>query len=371
MYLHDPQMQKIVEAAKKLHVDGKILFVMLGEHCSVEVPELITALNKEQINFFGGQFPAVIYDDQKSSKGAVLKSYPVLGGPYLIKSMGNNNLELPEFIEFGSTGKKPVALILVDGMAANISSFLNMLFDKLARRVSYIGGGAGSLSLKQQPCLFTPAGFFQDAALVTFLDLECQLGVRHGWERIMGPLVATKTDKNKIYELNWQNAYEVYRDVVEGDSGQKFTSDNFFDLAKGYPFGMLREYSECVVRDPVALGSDSELICVGEVPENSVLDILKGKDSSLIAAARQAAEDCISAKKDNIEDCLVADCISRVLFLEDNFTLELIEVKQALAKINQELLPAGMLTLGEISSSGEKYLEFFNKTIVIGVFYDR
>lgn len=371
MYLHDPQMQKIVEAAKKLNIDGKCVYIMLGEHCSVKVPELIAALNKEQVHFFGGQFPAVIYDDRKSSKGTVLKSYPVLGNPYLIKNMGNNNLVLPEFKELGNAGKKTTALILVDGMAANIGCFLNKLFNKLARRVSYIGGGAGSLSLKQQPCLFTNEGFFQDAALVVFLDLECQLGVSHGWERIMGPLVATKTDKTKIFEFNWQNAYEIYRDVVEGDSGQKLTPDNFFDIAKGYPFGMLREYSECIVRDPLALGSANELICVGEVPENSVLDILKGKDSSLIAAARQATEDSLPAREVNIKDCLVADCISRVLFLEDKFSLELKEVKQALAKINQNLIPAGMLTLGEISSSGERYLEFFNKTIVVGVFHDR
>lgn len=370
MYLHDPQMQNIIEAAKKLHIDGKSVYIMLGEHCAVEVPELIAALNKEKVSFFGGKFPAVIYDDQKSSKGVVLKSYPVLSGPYLIKGLENSNLELPEFKEVGSTGKKPVALILVDGLAAGVAGFLSNLFDRLARSVSYIGGGAGSLSLKQQPCLFTPEGFFQNAAMVTFLNLECRLGVRHGWERIVGPLVATKTDKNKIYELNWQNAFEVYRDVVEADSGQKFTPDNFFDLAKGYPFGMLREYSECIVRDPIALGSDSELICVGEVAENSVLDVLKGLDSSLIAAARQAAEDCMPLQEENIEDCLVADCISRVLFLEDKFSLELQEVKQALFKIKQNLLPAGMLTLGEISSSGERYLEFFNKTIVVGVFYD-
>ncbi|UNC92010.1 FIST signal transduction protein [Candidatus Contubernalis alkaliaceticus] len=372
MYLSNPEVQEIVRATKELNSsEGRVVFIVMGEKSTVNVPELISGLNDEKINFFGGIFPGVIYDEKQTDSGVVLESFPVLYGPYVINDLDRNDFQLPEFTAIhGEADKKHSALILVDGLTGNIADFLSQLFSRLARSVNYFGGGAGSISLEQKPCLFSPQGFFQDAAIVTFLALECKLGVRHGWERIMGPLVATKTSKNRVIELNWQKAYDVYREIVEDNSEKKFTANNFFDIAKGFPFGMLKDYVECVVRDPIAVGEEGELICVGEVPENSVLDILKGTDTALIEAAGQAAADCMEAKGEKITHTMVIDCISRVLFLEKNFPVELKKVKQNLSAICEDILPFGMLTLGEISSYGEGYLEFFNKTIVTGVFYE-
>jgi len=104
------------------------------------------------------------------------------------------------------------------------------------------------------------------------------------------------------------------------------------------------------------------------VPENTVLDILKGKSKSLINAAKLAATDS-SKLSGKVKNTLIIDCISRVLFLEDDFSKELIEVKKAIKSIDSNIIPEGVLTLGEISSQ-EGYLEFYNKTIVIGLLYE-
>jgi hypothetical protein len=371
VYIPEPTIENIVCKAKEMNADSKITFIMLGEHCDLDVTDLIAALNAEKLNYFGGLFPGVLYGETRSENGAVMVDLPVIGKPNLINNLESGLAQVPELNKDGhSANKKNAALIIVDGLAGNIAGFLTALFQKFANSVTYIGGGAGSLSLQQKPCLFTPEGFFQNAALLVFLDMECTLGVRHGWETIAGPLVATKTDKNKVLELNWENAYDVYRKVVESNSGQTFTENNFFDLAKGYPFGMIKEYAESIVRDPLSVGAEGELICVGEVPVNSVLNILKGTDTALVAAAGQAVADCLPAKGKNIKCCLIADCISRVLFLEAGFINELRAVKNQLSTIQPSLIPVGMLTLGEISSYGEGFLEFFNKTMVVGVFHD-
>ncbi|MFH0774848.1 MAG: FIST C-terminal domain-containing protein [bacterium] len=106
---------------------------------------------------------------------------------------------------------------------------------------------------------------------------------------------------------------------------------------------------------------------MGEVPENSLLNILKGEPDSLIQAAGKAAKEACGKET----YCnLVADCISRTLFLGDDFARELAAVKENLVIRGKENIPAGMLTLGEISSYGETTLEFFNKTIMIGGCYE-
>ncbi|MEW5921890.1 MAG: FIST C-terminal domain-containing protein [Bacillota bacterium] len=372
MYISNTATQNLLDVILKMKVtDDEVLFIMLGEKDNLHLPLFISELNELNISFFGGIFPGIIYDEQKYEEGAIVTKFPVLGKPLLVKGLDSGNIDLPDMTEILKIlNKKYAAMILVDGLTGNISRFLTLLYSKLANSVNYFGGGAGSLTLKQKPCIFTSAGLFQDAAVIVFLQLECQLGVRHGWERIMGPIVATETDRNTIIELNWNKAFDVYREIVERDSGKKITANNFFDIAKGYPFGMLKQYAECVVRDPITVGSNGELICVGEIPENSVLDILKGEATSLIDAAGQAAGACKTASGKKVTHSFIVDCISRVLFLENNFYRELHEIKTKFKGIDQYSVPMGMLTLGEISSYGEGFLEFFNKTIVTGILYE-
>ncbi|MFK7905998.1 MAG: FIST signal transduction protein, partial [Chitinophagales bacterium] len=192
---------------------------------------------------------------------------------------------------------------------------------------------------------------------------------RHGWQQLEGPFVATRTEKNVIHELNWQNAFDLYKEVIDQDCTIPITKDNFFDIAKAYPFGIFKENSEDIVRDPIAVDENGALVCVGEVPENTVLYILKGEKNALISSAKRAAEDTLSEDMPEIAQTLIVDCISRTLFLENDFSEELKVVSECFNKTNQPIHPQGILTLGEISSYGEGYLEFFNKTIVIGTFF--
>ena len=56
------------------------------------------------------------------------------------------------------------------------------------------------------------------------------------------------------------------------------------------------------------------------------------------------------------------DCISRVLFLEKDFEKEL-------AAVYDPKYPLfGALTIGEIANNKHDYLEFYNKTSVVGSF---
>jgi len=197
--------------------------------------------------------------------------------------------------------------------------------------------------------------------------------VRHGWRELKGPFVATRSDRNTIIQLNWRNAFDVYRSTVEADAGVTITTENFFRVASGYPFGIRKEGQEVLVRDPVAVGPGGSLVCVGDVPENAALSILKGEPRLLVSAAGQAAREALLDGGDParpVRHCLLADCVSRSLFLGERFSEELDEIADGLGGGAEGCQPVGMLTLGEISSHGEGYLEFFNKTSVVAVVHD-
>ncbi len=62
MYLSDPGIEEVVFAIKEMDSNEKQILIMIGEHCKLNVPELITALNAEKINYYGGISPGVIYN---------------------------------------------------------------------------------------------------------------------------------------------------------------------------------------------------------------------------------------------------------------------------------------------------------------------
>lgn len=368
MLVTKTQTNEIVGVIRDMQVEeNESVLLLFGEESKVDYSSLITAINALDVSFFGGVFPGIIHGKENFKSGCIIKKLPAACKPIVIQGLESDEFEIPNLMEEYNLKQGSFTLLtFVDGLTANIATYLKKLFHVYGNTTNFLGGGAGSLTLVQQPCVFSNEGLFQDAAILCPINMEVSLGVKHGWQKLKGPIVATRTEKNIIHELNWMNAFEVYKEVVEEDSWKTFNDENFFDIAKGYPFGIIRENGEDIIRDPIAVDKNGSLVCVGEVPENAVLYIMKGKNEALIQSAEVAIQESIANLKKDVQHTLIVDCISRTLFLENEFPKELEAICNAMTISNEESIPQGILSLGEISSSGEGLLEFYNKTLVIG-----
>lgn len=253
-------------------------------------------------------------------------------------------------------------IAFADGLSAGIAGLVEALFDVHGLDVNYVGGGAGSLSLRPGPCVFTQRGLLADAAVVGRLRAGSGLGVRHGWESVSEAFRVTGSSGNVIETLDWRPAHEVWCEVLRAQGAVLSGDDDFFDVAKGFPFGIERVGGEIVVRDPIARDGD-RLVCVGPVPQGSFVRVLRGRPDALVAAAADARRAAEAALPDGASPycTLFIDCISRVLFLGDAFPREL----RAVAR--DDLPTIGALTLGEIANGGRSFLEFHNKTAVVAL----
>lgn len=315
---------------------------------------------------FGGIFPQIVYGQEHLSQGLIAVGFPVRPRVVTIDNVSHSDLDLDEVLLAAfpevTSDRAQSLFVFVDGFAARIGALIDALFNAFGLEINYLGGGCGSLSLQPKPCILSNRGLTQDGAVLALLDLHSGVGVAHGWQPISAAYKVTEACGNVIHSLDWKPAYPVYREIVEAHSSQRFTPDNFFSIAKAYPFGIAKLGSEMVVRDPLMTQGDA-LVCVGEVLQGSFVRILHGNQDSLLAAAARAhamARKALGERPAQAE--LFIDCISRVLFLDDRFTLELQAVRDG------QLPLFGALTIGEIANSGTDYLDFYNKTAVVGMF---
>lgn len=311
----------------------------------------------------GGVFPELIHGWRNHQQGYIVAGLPDTTTVFNIPGLSDPAADFTQLVEeaVGGGVAPQSLLVLIDGLSSRIGAFLDGVYDNLGSDTVYFGGGAGSLTFHSKPCLFSNQGMLQDHAQLTDLPWPFVLGVEHGWEKFAGPFVVTGSTRNIIDSLDFRPAFEVYRGHVEADSGRRFDNDNFFAIAKGYPFGLEKPDGSILVRDPISR-SGTTLNCVGEVPANSVVYLLKGQAANLIRAAASGA----SAIPPGNGPGILADCISRVLFLEDDFSKELDAVRQTIG--HRPVF--GMLTLGEVANGGDYCLEFYNKTFVLAATRD-
>jgi hypothetical protein len=367
MYLQESTIESISKYFKGIPTNESVTYLLLfAEKTAPNMQKLIHVLNQIGISFAGGIFPSLISGQQHHETGLIIQALPHTQRPVVIENISQAENQLQQ-ITIPASQNKLTHLIIVDGISQSISNFLFEIYNNFGNAVNYLGCGAGSLSLESKPCLISNKGFFKDAAIICPLKLQSKLGVRHGWYHVAGPFVATKTENNIIHELNWEPAFDFYRKRIAEHSNMFLNSNDFFQASKSYPFGIYKEKSEFIVRDPI-LSNGKSITCIAEVPENTVLYLLTSDNDSLIEAANTTFTPDDRIEK-QAKSGLAFDCVSRALFLGKNFNKELLAIQESFQKYSKNIKAEGALSLGEIALNGRGNLEFFNKTVVTGILY--
>lgn len=313
---------------------------------------------------FGAIFPAIVHGGETLTAGTLVIGLPVAPRIVTIRDLSKLVVSHDLLEGLGELDGAPgTAFMWLDSYSQAADVLLDVFYNHFGPAFRLLGGGAGSLDMTQKPCIISNAGLLDDAAIIAVLDLPSGIGARHGWVKLAGPYHVTESEKNVIHSLNWRPAAAVYNAVVSSVAGETPHPDRFYEVSRNFPFGLQRYGIERIVRDPFLVDGNS-LICVGDVPQGSLVDILTGSHESLLVAADEAlmiAESRLAAHGHTATLFLV-DCVSRMLFLEGQFASEL-----ALMTIpGVEMI--GALTLGEIAGTGHDYPVFYNKTAVVGVF---
>ncbi len=309
-------------------------------------------LSKQYVKVIGAIFREIIFNNRVYDDGLIAIEVDQNKQLHLICNIKNPSLEIYDFSDVKSI------ITIFDGMSPYSEKFLQTLFSYTNIDTKIIGGGAGLLYKDESRIFFDNNQFYRNCALLLTMSFDINLAVQHGWEYLEGPFVVTSSQESLLKGIDYQNAFDIYKRVVEKDAKVQLTQENFLSISKMYPLGIVKYRGEQIVRDPIKF-DENGLTLIGNIDNNTVINILRGNKRTLLDATKNASKEVVS---DSSECAIIFDCITRKDFLEDEFDKEL----DIIYKQKESMNVIGAITIGEVANDGKSYINFLNKTCVIG-----
>lgn len=339
------------------------ILALLPEAEQGQVGVLQTVCRALDLPLLGAIFPALVTPTGFIQSGVWLIGLAPMPPHFLIGHLEGNQPRLSEAVGQACNdlnGEQiPTLFLIFDAMVPNISSLLSQVFRDIHTRVRYAGVNAGSETFQPMPCLFDGEQLIGNGVLGLLLS-EQQALVEHGYPVARTIMRATSTTGNRIEFIDGRPAMTVYQEVIQRDFGVTLTPENFYDYAVHYPFGVVLA-AEVVVRIPVAYGEDGAIFCVGEVPPDSVLRLIRApslEESRCVATLARRLHERDGTPPESL---LTFYCAGRRMHLGPQADEELRQLQSATGAGTLY----GALSLGEINSLEDiGFPEFHNAALV-------
>ena len=330
------------------------------------VDDLQIQANDISFTLIGAVFPELIVEGEFKKQGILLLLFEDMPSHCIVPLANNisepneNTTDVTACLGINMNDSEQALFMIFDSMVPNIASLIDDMYLKIGDVVNYMGINAGSETFQPINCLFDNNKFIGNAVLVMLMKHHHGAILEHGYTSPESSVSATSTTGNCISSLDWQPAFDVYKELVHKHYGIEITKDNFYENAVHFPVGIIRMDGEMLVRIPVALDDNGSLHCVGEVPENSVLTLLKAVSSD--------SEKTINTLVGKIENqpentILTFYCAGRRMHMGDAAKTELTTLKKKLSHKNI----VGALSLGEIGGSKQGGYPLFHNAAIINI----
>jgi hypothetical protein len=347
------------------------VLAMVPEAEQAAVATVQQACSGAGVTMVGAIFPALLDAEGFHTQGVWLLRFDRMPFATLYPDMPQEGTALmatldrmaesltPHLDESGDT----TLFMLFDAMVPNIGTILDELYLRLANRVHYMGVNAGSETFQPMPCLFDNERIVQNGMLVMLLKPHRGAILEHGYHVPEQMITATSTEGNRIMQIDWRPAFEVYQEMAREQYGVEINKENFYENAVHFPFGIVRANGVIVVRIPVALEEDGSLFCVGEVPANAMLTLLRAPEVDSVHTLNTLVQGLteLNGPLDG-QEMLLFYCAGRRLHLGIEAAegeVQGLQQRTAAGKLS------GALSLGECGSATEwGYPLFHNATLV-------
>ncbi|WIM99518.1 FIST N-terminal domain-containing protein [Actinoplanes oblitus] len=234
-----------------------------------------------------------------------------------------------------------VLLMLGDGRSGDQQEVVRGAYAISGARVPLIGGCAGdNVTQTGTFAFFSDGGDVQllpNAVLGAALGSPSPFGIglAHGWHRTGEPMVVTRSEGGKIYELDGEPALDVYLRRTGGAAELATDPEAFLRFAPIRPLGLARRTGEDVRIIFECDAGERSISGLADTPEGAMVWVMAAETGEVVdaaAAAGRAAADAVEGAAPL--GVLVFDCCVRPIALGREHTdLATERLRDALAPI--------------------------------------
>jgi len=277
-----------------------------------------------------------------------------------------NSFEVGKFLmsELLTDDLKTV-LVISDGSFINGSELVHGLNENKPANVSVTGGLAGDAARFQRTLVglnhtaeegkIVAIGFYGQNIIVGHSSFG-------GWDEFGRERIVTKSNKNVLYELDNENALDLYKEYLGPYVEELPSSALLFPLSI-----RLENNTTNLVRTILTIDEvEKSMTFAGNLPEGSKVRLMKANFERLIEASSKAATESIIDKSISPQLAILISCVGRKLILQERTNEEVEAAKHIFGK-NTTI--TGFYSYGEISPfNPNTNCELHNQTMTITTF---
>lgn len=330
------------------------VLALVAEASRERVAGLQAVARAADMPLVGAVFPALVTEAGFAVRGAWLLCLDPMPPAFLLEDMAAPDAVARLATAMGEgvgqaadeRNAPPLMFTIFDALVPNIGTLMMTAHCRLPVPPQHAGVNAGSERFQPMPCLFDASREVAGGVLGLCLPPGTPAVVRHGYPVCGTQMRATSSTGNRIDRIDGRPAFTVYREVIWASFGVTVTHENFYDYAVHFPLGVITMF-DVLVRIPVGFTDDGAVVCVGEVPPNSVLRVLEAPaaaDASLLDGITRG----LGADAGTMQTPLLAFyCAGRRMHFG---AVESAREVDGLRRLTGAAQIAGALSLGEIDS---------------------
>jgi signal transduction histidine kinase/CheY-like chemotaxis protein len=248
------------------------------------------------------------------------------------------------------TSKTKLLIIFADGLQTNGEELLRGV-ESVGSGVVICGGLAGDNATFEGTVVLTDEKVMsKDGLVAAAIDsdvLRIYSDYHFGWQGVGPKLTITKSDKNRVYEINNQKAYDVYKYYLGAQAASKLP-------AVGIEFPLVKKVGNVfVARAILAKNEDGSLTFAGNLNVGDEVQFGFGNVENILKSSNWANLQTLK----HYETIFVYSCMARRRFLQESAWHEL-------GYLRVDDMPlSGFFTYGEFFTG--QSCELLNQTMTI------